>query len=136
MPSRRRQWLPQLQLGEKILVLFLDKVVDTPVVCNVVELIVVCQCHRSWRNRESDTAFAMWRRSWHRATDHGNNNNDDDDDNDKNNDNDNDNDNNNDNDNDNKAQVVVGKRRLEPNGLSFRGKSPRSLVPPGMGGQL
>ena len=39
MPSWRRQWLPQLQLGEKIhafpegLALFLNKVVDMPVVC-------------------------------------------------------------------------------------------------------
>ena len=39
MPSWRRQWLPQLQLGEKILAfpeglaLFKNKVVDMPVVC-------------------------------------------------------------------------------------------------------
>ena len=32
---------------------------------------IVAVCHRSWRNCEGDTAFAMWSRSWHHATDHG-----------------------------------------------------------------
>ena len=33
---------------------------------------IVAVCHRSWGNREGDTAFAMWSRSWHHSTDHGN----------------------------------------------------------------
>ena len=40
--------LPQLQFIDKLgVVQFLDKVVDLPVVCNVVKLIVVRQRHRS-----------------------------------------------------------------------------------------